>query len=304
VVLVWVVLYAAAVGLPALAGVPHRRGWRGFDRRFRGNGTATAGLAVVLVIFCAAILAPVLGAGNPIEQAHSGSARYLPPSPGHPLGTDKFGRDVWSRVLYGARTSLGIAVISALLSALIGVLYGAAAGLSGRRADDAMMRLVDGLLAFPRVVLVLTLVALFPNSTGLLIAAITATGWMGMARIVRGEMLRMREREFVQAAVASGLGRGRLVIRHILPNALGPVVVAATLGAGAVILLEAYLSFLGLGVQPPAPSWGGMVYDGRDVLLDAWWVSAMPALAITLSVVAVNLIGDGLRDALDAKTRA
>jgi len=295
----WAALYAAAVSLQTLSR--GRRALRGFDRRFRGNATAMAGLVVVLAVACAGILAPVLSTGDPIAQPHEAAARYLAPSASHPLGTDKFGRDVGTRVLYGARTSLAIALVSALLSALFGLVYGCAAGLATRRVDEVMMRLVDGLLAFPRVVFVLTLVALLPNSSLLLVGVIAATGWMGVARIVRGEMLRLRNREFVQAAVASGLGRGRLVMRHILPNAIGPVVVATTLGVGAVVLLESYLSFLGLGVQPPVPSWGSMVYDGRDVLVEAWWVAASPALAITLTVVAVNLIGDGLRDALGTR---
>jgi peptide/nickel transport system permease protein len=167
--------------------------------------------------------------------------------------------------------------------------------------DDLLMRLVAGLLSFPRLLFVLTLVALFSNSFFLLIGVISATGWMGVARLVRGEVLRLKEREFIQAAVATGMGRARLLVRHLMPNALGPVVVAATLNVGLVILLESYLSFLGLGVQPPAPSWGAMVFDGREVLVAAWWVSAFPALAIVLAVVACNLMGDGLRDAFDTR---
>jgi peptide/nickel transport system permease protein len=302
IVAAWAVLYAAAVGLPKVARP--RRAARAFDRRFRGNATAVVGFAVLLSIVCASILAPVVGAGDPTAQREPVTTRYRPPSSEHPLGTDKFGRDVWTRVLYGARTSLSIAFASALLAALLGTLYGAASGMAGRRLDEAMMRVVDGLLAFPRLVFVLTLVALFPNSTGLLVAALSVTGWMGVARLVRGEVLRIRERDFAQAALASGVGRTRLLSRHLLPNAVGPVLVAATLNVGALILLESYLSFLGLGVQPPAPSWGGMVFDGRVVLLQAWWVAAFPAVAITLAVVAVNLIGDGVRDALQTRPPA
>lgn len=298
----WGVLYAAAIGLPRAAQSPRRRALRGFDRRLRASGAAVIGLAVVLVIVSTAILAPLIGAGDPTETVNPVRERYQAPSGEHPLGTDRFGRDIWSRILYGARTSLGIAVTAVLLSALFGTAYGAAAGFSTRRADDAMMRVVDGLLAFPRLVFVLTLVAFFSNSVGLLIFAIAATGWMGAARLVRGEIVRIKERDFVKAAIATGVSRTRLVARHLLPNAAGPVIVSATLNVGGVILLESYLSFLGLGVQPPAPSWGSMVYEGREMLVDAWWVAAFPAIAITLAVVAFNLMGDGLRDALETKT--
>jgi ABC-type dipeptide/oligopeptide/nickel transport system permease subunit len=297
----WAVLYAAAVGLARVARAPQRRGLGRFDRRLRANAAAVVGLSVVLGIVCVATLAPILGTTDPAETLDPAQTRYQGPSSEHPMGTDKLGRDVWSRVLYGARTSLGVAFAAVLLAALFGVAYGAVAGFAGRRLDDAMMRVVDGLLAFPRLVFVLTLVALFPNSLALLIFAIAATGWMGVARLVRGEILRLKDRDFVQAAVATGLGRGRLVARHLLPNAAGPVIVSTTLSVGGVILLESYLSFLGLGVQPPLPSWGGMVFDGREMLLDAWWVAAFPALAITVVVVAFNLLGDGLRDAMETR---
>jgi len=174
-------------------------------------------------------------------------------------------------------------------------------GYAGGWLDEIVMRAVDGLLSFPRLLAVLTLVALFSNAYPLLVVAIAATGWMGVTRLVRTEVLRVKEREFVQAAVASGIGRWGLIVRHLLPNSAGPMIVAATLNVGGVILLESYLSFLGLGVQPPAPSWGAMVFDGRDVLLEAWWVSAFPALAIVLAVTACNMLGDGLHDALDTR---
>jgi peptide/nickel transport system permease protein len=296
-----VVLYVAAVVLGRIAQAPAKRGLRGFDRRFRANAPAVVGLAVVLAIVCAAILAPVLGTTDPAETTDPAGTRYQRPSGEHPMGTDKLGRDVWSRVLYGARTSLGVALAAVALAALFGTAYGAASGFAGRRVDDVLMRVADGLLAFPRLVFVLTLVALFSNSAVLLIVAISATGWMGAARLTRGEILRLKERDFVHAAMATGLGRGRLVARHLLPNAAGPVIVSTTLNVGGVILLESYLSFLGLGVQPPWPSWGGMVYDGREMLVDAWWVAAFPALAITIAVVAFNLVGDGLRDAMETR---
>jgi len=259
----WSVLYVAAVLLGRFSQAPAKRALRGFDRRFRANAPAVVGLAVVLALVCAAILAPILGTMDPADASDPASTRYLAPSGDHPMGTDRLGRDVWSRVLYGGRTSLGVAFAAVALAVLFGTAYGAASGFARRRVDDLMMRVVDGLLAFPRLVFVLTLVALFSNSVVLLIAVIAATGWMGMARLVRGEILRLKERDFVQAAVATGLGGARLVERHLLPNAAGPVIVSTTLNIGGVILLESYLSFLGLGVQPPAPSWGSMVFDGR-----------------------------------------
>jgi len=183
----------------------------------------------------------------------------------------------------------------------IGTAVGAVSGIAHRRLDDALMRVVDGMLAFPRILLLMTVVTLAPPGPVTLGIALAATGWMGIARIVRGEMRRLRGREFVEAAIAAGAGRARLVWRHLLPNTTGHVIVAATLNAGAVVMLEASLSFLGLGVQPPTPSWGAMVFEGRDALVDAWWVSAFPATAITIAVVSLNVVGDGLRDSLHAR---
>jgi peptide/nickel transport system permease protein len=205
-------------------------------------------------------------------------------------------------VVFGGRASFGVCALSILLAALLGTTLGAFSGMAPARVDDALMRVVDGMLSFPRLLLLLAAVAFLPPGPFALALMIALTGWMGIARIVRGEVRRMRRREFVEAAVAAGIGRGRIVVRHILPNAAGAVVVAATLSAGTVILLESSLSFLGLGIQPPAPSWGSMVFEGRDALATAWWVSAVPALAITLAVVSLNFVGDGIRDALDARS--
>jgi peptide/nickel transport system permease protein len=295
------VLLCAGSVVPPLVGRRGPQGRRGFSRRFRANPTAVVGFCVFLALCCCAILAPLLAVADPTAQEAPSMTRYQAPTTAHPMGTDKFGRDVYSRVLYGARVSLSVGAISVALAVLLGLIVGVISGFVGGWVDDLLMRLVDGLLSFPRLLFVLTLVALFSNSFFLLIGVISATGWMGVARLVRGEVLRLKEREFIQAAVATGMGRARLLVRHLMPNALGPVVVAATLNVGVVILLESYLSFLGLGVQPPAPSWGAMVFDGREVLVAAWWVSAFPALAIVLAVVACNLMGDGLRDAFDTR---
>jgi peptide/nickel transport system permease protein len=301
----WIALYLGSV-VPPLVGRRSGRGYgaaRGFFRRFRASPMAIVGLWIFLALVCCAILAPLLAVADPTAQESPAETRYQAPSASHPMGTDKFGRDVFSRVLYGARVSLSIGVISVALAVLLGLTIGVVSGYVGGWVDEVVMRVVDGLLSFPRLLFVLTLVALFSNSFLLLIVVISATGWMGVARLVRGEVLRLKQRDFVQAAVATGMGHARVVARHLLPNSLGPVIVAATLNVGAVILLESYLSFLGLGAQPPTPSWGAMVYDGREVLLEAWWVSAFPALTIVTAVVACNLMGDGLRDALDARAQ-
>ncbi len=288
----WVCVYAAMV----LSG--RRRGR--MRRRFDGDTVAISALAVLAAMIALAQLAPIVTGADPSDVAPA--VRYEGPSDAHPLGTDRFGRDVWSRLVYGARASFAVCALSVALAMAIGTLFGAASGMAPRRVDDAMMRVVDGLLSFPRLLLILTAVALVPPGAGTLAIFIAATGWMGLARIVRGEVRRMRSREFVEAAVATGVAAPRLLARHVMPNAVGALVVAATLNAGTVILIESTLSFLGLGVMPPTPSWGGMVFEGRDALGSAWWVSAFPALAITLAVVALNLVGDGIRDALEVRS--
>ncbi|MEJ2721206.1 MAG: ABC transporter permease, partial [bacterium] len=265
------------------------------------NRMGVLAMIVFLLFVCAALLAPLLAPYAPSVQTHPARERYQPPSSDHLMGTDKFGRDVFSRVLYGSRVSLAVGVAAVILASIFGMLYGAFAGYAGGWVDDLSMRVVDGLLAFPRLLLLLTLLALFTNSFVLVIVVLSATGWMGVARLVRAEVLSLKEREFVQAAVATGVGHARIIWRHLIPNALGPVIVAATLRIGLVILLESYLSFLGLGVQPPTPSWGSMVFEGREVLLSAWWVSAFPGLAIVAVVVSCNVLGDGLRDAVNVR---
>jgi peptide/nickel transport system permease protein len=298
----WVMLYAGSL-LPSLVG-GRRGGPTGYFRRVHANIAARIGFVILLVLVIMAILAPLLTVSDPVAQDSPASTRYQAPSVAHPLGTDKFGRDIYSRLLYGARVSLSIAVLSVIIAVVLGLAIGLVAGYSGGWVDNVLMRIVDGFLSFPRLLFVLTLLALFSNSYVLLILVISATGWMGVARLVRGETIRLKKQEFVQAAVATGLGRMRVVTRHVLPNSIGPVIVAATLNVGAVILLESYLSFLGLGVQPPWPSWGAMVFDGREMLLDAWWVSAYPAIVIVVAVVACNMIGDGLSDALEVSSES
>ncbi len=270
-------------------------------RRFRRHRQAILGLALIVLLTGSALLAPALAPYDPDAQTDIVATRYQAPSVSHPMGTDRFGRDIFSRTLYGARISLSIGFLAILIAITLGTAIGAIAGFFGGRLDTVLMRGVDLLLSFPRLVLLVVLVALFEPSIALVTLVLGLTGWMGVSRIVRGQVLTVREMEFVTAARVLGFGRTRILARHVLPNVLTPVIVAATLGIGNTILAEAALSFLGLGVQPPTASWGNMVASGRDAMLDAWWITTFPGLAIVFTVMAFNLVGDGLRDALDPR---
>jgi len=277
--------------------------WRIAARALRRNRLAVAGLAVLIAFYAAAFLAPWIAPYDPIAQDDLVGNSFLPPSAAHWLGTDQFGRDVLSRLLYGARISLAIALTAIGISVTVGTLLGAIAGYFGGKVDAVIMRVIDLILSFPRLVLLILIVALAEPSLTLIILVLGLTHWPGTARLVRGEVLSLREREFIDAARALGFGPLRIIFRHLIPNVLAPVIVAATLGIGDTIVAEAGLSFLGLGVQPPTPSWGNMVADGRQNLIGAWWITTFPGLAIVLTVTAFNLIGDGLRDALDPRLR-
>jgi peptide/nickel transport system permease protein len=277
--------------------------WAIAARQFRRNRLALIGLGIILLLYLIAVLAPLVAPHDPIAQRDIARTGYLSPRAGNWLGTDRFGRDVLSRIIYGARISLAIGFIATAISVTIGTLVGAAAGYFGGRVDSVLMRFTDVVLAFPRLVLLIMIVALFSPSIAVIILVLGLTQWPSTTRIVRGDVLSLREREFIQAALALGMSRLRIMLRHLIPNVLAPVIVTATLGIGNTIVLEAGLSFLGLGVQPPTPTWGSMVAEGRDNLLGAWWVATFPGLTIVLIVLAFNLVGDGLRDALDPRLR-
>jgi len=277
--------------------------WSLAMRQFRRNRMAIAGLIVMILLYAITLLTPLIAPFDPSVQGDIVATRYLAPSAENPMGTDRFGRDILSRTLYGARISLSIGFIAMAIGVGLGTLIGAVAGYFGGIIDSALMRFTDMMLAFPRLILLIVIIALFEPSIFLVVVVLGLTGWMGIARIVRSEVLSLREREFVQAARALGMSDLRIIVRHVVPNTLAPVIVFATLLIGNTILVEAGLSFLGLGVQPPTPSWGNMISEGRDALLTAWWVATFPGLAIVFTVVAFNLLGDGLRDALDPRLR-
>lgn len=269
-----------------------------FWRRLAHNRMAMTGAAIVLGMFLLALIAPIL-ARDP--GAIDIAKRLLPPSLTYPLGTDDLGRDVLARILYGARISLLVGFVAVGISTLVGILLGALAGYYGKWADAVIMRFVDIMLCFPSFFLILAVIAFLEPSIWNIMIIIGLTSWMGVARLVRAEFLSLRERDFTLAARALGAPDRRIIFRHILPNALSPVLVSSTLGVAGAILTESALSFLGIGVQPPTPSWGNMLIVGKQTLGTAWWLSAFPGLAILVTVLGYNLLGEGIRDALDPR---
>jgi peptide/nickel transport system permease protein len=273
--------------------------------RRRASFRATFGITVLLLMSGAALLAPQLAPWDPARQMLL--KRLRPPAwqerglREHPLGTDHLGRDILSRILHGGRISLGVGLSAVTLSALIGVTLGLLAGFHGGRTDTAIMRIVDVFLAIPYILLAMGVVFALGPSLLNVILVMAATRWVQFARIVRADVLSIREREFVSGARARGNRGLRLLLRHVLPNALTPIIVVATLELAFMIIYESALSFLGLGVQPPTPTWGWMLADGRNYIGTAWWLATFPGLAIMLTVLAVNLLGDWLRDTLDPR---
>jgi peptide/nickel transport system permease protein len=274
---------------------------RAFWRAFSRNRLAAVAGVIVFLLAVGALLAPVLA---PRDPNRPDIKRVLdPPSSRHLLGTDQLGRDVLSRMLYGSRVSLAVGFVSVGIATAIGIMLGAAAGYHGGLIEASIMRLVDLMLVFPRFFLLLAVLAFLKPSIWTIMAVIGLTGWMGVARLVRAEFLALKEREFVLWSQSVGASGARIIWRHILPNAMAPVLVAMTLGIPAAILTESGLSFLGLGVQPPHASWGNILNEGKDAIEIGWWLSMYPGLAILITVLSYNLLGEGIRDALDPRLR-
>ena len=261
----------------------------------------TIGSLLILAMALSALLAPVLSPRDPAEVRPEVAEILRPPGPGCPLGTDDLGRDVLSRLLYGGRISLSVGFLAVGLALLIGVILGAAAGYYGGWVDILIMRITEIVLMFPTFFFILMILAFLGPGLGNVMIVIGAFSWPGLCRLVRAEFLSLREREFVLAARSLGASGGRIIFRHILPNALGTIFVYATLAVGAAILTETGVSFLGLGAQPPASSWGNIIATGRHFIDSAWWLTLFPGLAILFTVLSYNLLGQGLRDALDPR---
>lgn len=274
-----------------------RRGWR----RFRANRAALVGLGFIIFIVLMAVFADYVSPYDPIEIV-SGK-RGVGPSREHPLGWDHVGRDLLSRVIFGARVALIVGLVASAVAIVIGVTVGATAGYFGGWVDAALMRLTDTLMAFPLIALLIMLAAVLGPSLVTTLIVIGTTTWSSYARVVRADVMSLKEQEFIVAARALGVKDLRIIWRHILPNVLAPVIVLATLGVGQIIILESALSFLGLGIQPPNPSWGGTLADGRAFITLYPHISFMPGLMIFLAVLAFNLFGDGLRDAFDPRQK-
>jgi peptide/nickel transport system permease protein len=281
---------------------------KSFSLALLNSRAGLIGFILVIVFVLAALLAPYLGL--PVPTRSNLVARMVPPtwtglfSPGaHPLGTDELGRDILSRIVHGSRVTLSIAAAAVVLGGIVGVLLGIIAGYYRGVVDRVLMRVVDIQLALPLMLLALLVVAALGPSTRNLIIVLALTSWLRYARIIRGQVLALREREFVLSAHAIGAGTWRIMLRHLLPNVLTPALVVATLELARIIIMDAALSFLGLGVQPPNPSWGRMLADGRVYISTAWWIVTFPGIAILLTVLSVNLLGDWLRDYFDPKLR-
>jgi len=273
--------------------------WQDAWVRLRKNKLAMAGLGILLLVIVLCILAPwIMPYGYEEQDLALGAT---PPSSAHWLGTDTFGRDMLTRVVYGGRVSLAVGIIATAVALLVGVTYGACAGYLGGRVDAVMMRLVDIFYALPFMIFIILLMVVFGRNLLLLFLAIGAVEWLTMARIVRGQVQSVRQQEYVEAAISLGLSPATIIFKHVIPNVLGPIIVYATLTIPQVMLLEAFLSFLGLGIQPPMSSWGLLISYGVETMEEYPWLLIYPGLALALTLFALNFFGDGLRDALDPK---
>jgi peptide/nickel transport system permease protein len=271
-------------------------------RRLRRHGLGIVGLVLASLAVVVAVAAPWLAPHDPVASDFAASLKP-PGTPGHPLGTDQLGRDLLSRVLYGARVALFIGLCTVLLTAVVGGLLGLLAGFFGGWPGSVVMRIADVQLSFPFILLALTINAIVGLGLRNIIISLAAAGWVVYARVVRGEVLSVKQREYVQAAAALGMGQARLLFGHVLPNVAPSIIVVASLQFSQFIVAEAAISFLGFGIQPPTPAWGSMLSESRDFLYVAWWLAAFPGGALALTALGINLVGDWLRDVLDPKLR-
>lgn len=274
--------------------------FRLFDLIRTSNKMTLSGFLIIAIIALFSLAAPILA---PDPEAIDISRSFISPGSAHLMGTDDLGRDVFARILYGGRISLLVGFVAVGIATFIGVILGAISGYYGGLVDAVVMRFVDIMLCFPSFFLILAVIAFLEPSIWNIMIIIGLTGWMGVARLVRAEFLSLRERDFVQAVRSLGASDRRIIFKHILPNAISPVIVSATLGIAGAILTESALSFLGIGVQPPTPSWGNMLIVGKQTLGEAWWLSLFPGMAILITVLGYNLLGEGLRDQLDPRLK-
>ena len=284
------------------AAADRRSEWSQAWRRFRANRIAVAGLIIILLLALMAIFAPFISPYDPIDEIFRGM-RGGSPTPAHPFGYDHLGRDLLSRVIFGTRVALMVGLLATGIAVTMGVVIGAIAGYSGSWTDTLISRVIDTLMAFPIIALLVVLAAVLGPSLKTTIVVIGVTGWARFARVVRADVMSLKATDFVTAARAVGVRDWRIIWRHLLPNVMGPIIVLATLGIGGIIILESALSFLGLGIRPPNPSWGGTLADGRAFILRFPHIAFFPGLMIVITVLAFNFLGDGLRDALDPRER-
>jgi peptide/nickel transport system permease protein len=296
-------LVLEAVGPARDPGYVERTAASTLLRRFVRQPRVVVALAVIAIIALAAVGAPAVTRYDPFVVANTVAGQHVGPSASHLFGTDRYGRDVFTRVVYGGRVSLAVGLCTAAIAALVGTAFGAVAGYTGGALDALLMRFVDAMLAIPRVLLLVLIAALWGSlRLPVLIVVLALTGWFHVSRLVRAEVIATKATEFAVAARAMGVGHLRLLLRHILPHVLSPVLVSAALGVGSAIVAEAGLSFLGLGLPVPTASWGSIIHDGTDALqIGAWWVSVFPGIALVVTVLSVNVVADGLRAALNPR---